>query len=495
MTTTGRLAGNAAWNISGKLFQFVVSLVALAIIARWVGPHAYGVFALSWVVVGLVEIVVGAAPNDTLVQRRSLAPEHCNATFWIGIGVAVLAFIAIVALAAPIADVLGGARELAAILPLRAAVLPLMAGAAVPLALLMRAGRFKRIAAIEAAGGLSGSIVGIVAALAGAGIWSLVAMELARQAMSTALALRAARWTPSLRMTRAHATDLLAFNAATWAAWGLSYADSQWPRVLIGVALGPQALGFFALAQRLEGQLGNVLMIPAYQVAMTSVARAQGDRDAVRRLADSMLRAVAVVANPLYFGILAIAPLLVPAVFGNEWLAAVAAVQILILLGVRGSMSMVQMAVIRGMGRPGWQVASTAVGLAVNVALTVLAVPHGLLAVCAAVVARSFLLWPLSAWFVRRLVGLTPRQQAAAAAGPLFAALSMAACSFALVHWLGASLPAPAALALVIPLGALVYVVALPVFAPSAGRFVHRAILSILRRDRDALRALFEGAR
>ena len=41
-----------------------VALVAVAVIARWVGPHAYGVFALSWIAVGLVEIVVSAAPTD-----------------------------------------------------------------------------------------------------------------------------------------------------------------------------------------------------------------------------------------------------------------------------------------------------------------------------------------------------------------------------------------------------------------------------------------------
>lgn len=492
MTTTARLAGNAAWNVGGRLFQFAVGLVALAVIARWVGPHGYGVFALSWVVVGLVEIVVAAAPTDTLVQRRDLEAGHCNASFWAAMAIATLACAAIAAAADVVAGWLGGGADLASILPLRAAMLPLAAAAAVPLALLMRANRFREMAAIEAVAGLVGSFAGIGAALAGAGIWSLVAMELVRQTIVTALAFLVARWMPGLRASRAHASDLLGFNVATWASWSLTYADAQWPRVLIGMVLGPQALGFFALGQRLGHQIGSVLMVPAYQIAMSGIARAQGDRDAVQRLGDSMMRAAAVVANPVFFGLAAIAPVLVPTVFGAHWTGAVVAVQVLMLLGVRGSMSMVQMALIRGMGRPGWHVISAAIGLALTVSFTGAVVEYGLLAVCVAIVARSFLLWPLSAWFVHRLVGLSARRQASAAIGPLFAALTMTVCTMGVVHWVGASAPAPVTLVLGVVSGAAVYFVALPVFAPSAGHLVRRAIGSILRRDRDALRALFE---
>lgn len=490
--TAGRLAGAAAWNVSGKLFQFLAGLVALAVIARWVGPHAYGVFALTWVVVGLAEIFVSAAPTDTLVQRRELQPGHCNASFHGALALALLAWASIAAGADLVSGWLGGAHELAAILPLRAAILPLAAMASVPVALLMRENRFREIAAIESAGGVMGSAAGIAMAIAGAGIWSLVAMELVRQGTVTALAFAASGWTPGMRTTRAHARDLLAFNAYSWAAWGLSYADGQWPRVAIGVVLGPQALGFYALGQRLASQLGHVLMVPAYQVAMSGVARLQDDRDAVRRLVDSLLRAVAVIASPVFLGLAAVASLLVPLVFGAQWAGAVPVVQVLMWLGIRSSMSMVQMAVIRGMGRPGWQVASSALAFVATVLLVGFAVGHGLLAVCVAVVARAFLMWPLSAWFVRRLTGLSASRQAEAAAGPLFAALAMAAGTLGFVAWVAPALPDPVALASAVVFGALVYFAALPLFAPAAGRFVRSAMVRIARRDVRGLRALFE---
>lgn len=493
MVAAGRLAGSAAWSVGGKLFQFAVGLAALTLIARWVGPETYGVFALSWVVVGLVDLVVSAAPSDTLVQRRVLRAGHCNATFAGALAVACGAWGLIAWFAVPIASWLGGGAALAAILPLRAATLPLNAAASVPAALLMREQRFKALAGAEAVAGVLAGVVGVSAALAGAGIWSLVAMELVRQTASTAMLFGLARWRPGLSASRADAAELLGFNASTWGALGLNFADAQLPRILIATGLGTEALGFYALAMRLYEQVGAVLMVPAYQVLMPGVARLQADRDAARRLAAAVMRTAAVVASPLYLGLAAVAGLLVPLVFGERWSDAVPAVQLLMLVGVRSAMSTVQVAVVRGMGRADWHLAAAALGLALTTVLAFGAIAHGLLAVTAAMVVKAFLMWLPYAWFVDRLTGLAPARQASAAAGPALAAVGMAVLTVGFAAWVGQAWPAAASLAAAVVVGAGAYAALLRLFAPSAWAFARAALGTLVRRDLKALRALFAG--
>ena len=70
MAQFGHLLSGAAWSISGKIVQLALSLVALGIIARLVGPEAYGIFAIGWLVVGRYEVVVTGAPRDKQVQRK-----------------------------------------------------------------------------------------------------------------------------------------------------------------------------------------------------------------------------------------------------------------------------------------------------------------------------------------------------------------------------------------------------------------------------------------
>ncbi|MCL4185656.1 MAG: oligosaccharide flippase family protein [Burkholderiaceae bacterium] len=486
--------GSAAWSAAGKLFQFLVGLIALAVIARWVGPEAYGVFALSWVVVGFAGIVVSAAPTDTLVQRRDLHAGHCNASLLASLAMALAAWLLIAAGADALAAWLGGGAALAMILPVRAASLPLSALASVPTALLMREQRFKVLAGADAVAGVLGALVGIGAAIAGAGLWSLVAMELVRQAVLTLLLFRVAAWRPGLRFRRADAADLVAFNVVTWGAWGLDYADEQLPRILIAASLGTEALGFFALAERLLGQASSVLLVPAYQVLMPGLARVQTDREAARQLADSILRGAAVIAGPVFLGLAAIAGPLVPLVFGVDWAGAVPVVQVLMLLGIWSSLAMAQTAVVRGMGRPGWHLAAAALQLCLTATLTLVALPHGLLAVTAALVAVSCVMLVPYARFVQRLTGLGITRQVAAIAGPTAAALTMAACTLGFVMLAGAWMPAAVLLALAVALGAAIYLAALLLFAPAAASFVMAALCALMRGDLRGLRTLLAGA-
>ena len=185
---------------------------------------------------------------------------------------------------------LHGGEVLAAILPLRAAVLPLQALVVGPTAQLLRESRFKALAGAETIGSVVSSLVGVALALAGAGIWSLVAMELVRATVGGATIVLLTRWRPGVRVCWSDFTDLLAFNSSTWASWGLGYLNGQLPRLLIASTLGAHAVGVFALAQRLCDQVTDILMVPAYRVVQAGIARAQDDAGHARRLTEGTLR-------------------------------------------------------------------------------------------------------------------------------------------------------------------------------------------------------------
>ena len=491
--THGPLVKGAAWSVAGRVFELGVGLAAVALVARWVGPAAWGVFSLSYVVVGLVEIVISDSPGDTLAQRRELRRGHCNATLVGALAVALAGWGLIAAGATDIARWLSGGNLLAQILPWRAATLPLTALAVVPTALLIRAQRMKALAGAGAAAGVLAGLVGIATAWSGAGVWSLVAMELTRQLVQVVLVLWLARWRPGVRASRRDALDLFGYTASTWGALGLGYANGQLPRLLIASALGTEALGLYALAERIYDQVFGLLMAPLYRVLMPGVARVQADREAARALAATMMRVAASIASPLYLGLAAVSGLLVPLVFGEAWLGAVPVVQLMMLLGLRSSMSIVQMSVVRGMGRADWHLWAALLGFALTLALVYAALDHGLLAVTAAIVLRSVIMWWPYARFVRQLTGLTAGQQSRAVAGPGVAALAMALLTAGYVAWLGASIPAPAALAAAVLLGASAYYALLALFAPDAAAVARSAIVMLARRDRDGLRRLFTG--
>src|SRR5690606_37164068 len=129
-----------------------------------IGPQAWGVFALTWVGVGLIEIFATMAPIDTVVQRREIAPGHLIATLWASLAVGLVGWCGLALATEPLAALLGGGPMLVEILPARAATLPLGALAVVPIALLMRHARFKELAAVESVASIVSSAVGLALA-------------------------------------------------------------------------------------------------------------------------------------------------------------------------------------------------------------------------------------------------------------------------------------------------------------------------------------------
>src|SRR5690606_9407601 len=149
------------------------------------------------------------APIDTLVQRRELRPGHLDASFWASLFVGLLGLACLALAAGHVAAFLQGGELLAEILPARAVTLPLGALAVVPIGLLMREARFKAIAGIESLASVAASLAGLALAFGGAGVWSLVVMELVRASTTAVAGFAVTRWRPGLRMVRRDFTDLL----------------------------------------------------------------------------------------------------------------------------------------------------------------------------------------------------------------------------------------------------------------------------------------------
>jgi PST family polysaccharide transporter len=223
------------------------------------------------------------------------------------------------------------------------------------------------------------------------------------------------------------------------------------------------------------------------------VSRAQHDVATAGRLTEGTLRVTGVVACPLFLGIAALAPVLVPAVFGESWNGAVPVVQIIMLLGVLASMSVVQAAVIRGMGKPHWEIVYELAVLVATAVFLLLSLPWGLDAAAAAVVLGSLVTAPINARFVRDLTGLPVGVQVGAVFNAGLASLLMATGVWLVSLLLAPTVPAPVLLPLLVVVGAFLYWVLLKWSMPVAARVIQDVAVAVARRDIGAVRATLGG--
>jgi O-antigen/teichoic acid export membrane protein len=163
------------WSGVGTLAQAVGQFAVLAALARFVTPAEFGVVSAALIVIGLGRMVTEGFVGPALTQRPGLTDEQVRTGFALslltGIGCTVLLW-----LAAPAVAEFFRMPALVAVTRGLALMLVVQVFAVVPLALLQRELRFRAIGTAEALSFLLGfAPLGIGLAVAGAGVWSLVA--------------------------------------------------------------------------------------------------------------------------------------------------------------------------------------------------------------------------------------------------------------------------------------------------------------------------------
>ena len=451
-----RLTAGVAWAVIEVWGQRLASLGIFLVLARLLGPEAYGLVRMAVAVTALGDVFITSGGwSEALIQRKDLEPEHGAGVFWLLVPLALVLTAACVA-AAPLAAAFFDRPAVAGLVVWLSLTLPLGALTAVPTALLRRELRFRTLALRSHLATIGGGAVGIGMALTGWGIWSLVGQQLAQRVIGVLVLWTAHPWRPAPRLSWRHVRDLGSFGLLSLGDRLLLMVDGLLPRLLIGHFLGAAPLGHFLLARTLLELLTELLVHPLSRVAMPAFARLQGQTARLRDVLAVGTRAASLVAFPSFLGLAVVAPELVPVAFGAAWSPSVPVVQIVALVGLIFPITNLGVALLRGLGRVGWQLGLTLVASALLAALMLLA-SHSIVAMAWAVCARAYAMLPLRLATIQRAAGIPVAGQVARCLPVLLAALLMAAAVFAWRTALAGTLPPVALLATSVLVGVVNY--------------------------------------
>ena len=387
----GRVAAGLGWTSLAAAVNALVQLGVVAVLARQLEPAAFGLLAMAVVATRFVACFAQWGMAQTLVQRAELSSAHLSAAVVLA-AAASSALAAGLALAAPTFAAAFHTPELTRVLRVYAWTLPMAALSALPMALLRRAAQHATASSIEVisyAVGYGG--VGIAAAMAGWGVWSLVAASLAQQALLLLLGASLARYqlcwpipAPAWRelLGRGSGYSLISFLEFLW-----SNLDS----LVIGRALGPALLGVFNRAQLLASLPVEQAVNAGSKVMFPALAGWQHDRTRLVEGFWLMLAGSGLVSVALAAGIAAAAPDLVAALLGPAWGAAAPLVAALAIgvpatfVYVACGITLDSLALLRG------KLILQALTLIVKALALWLALAHGLVWLAAAVVAAEWL--------------------------------------------------------------------------------------------------------
>jgi PST family polysaccharide transporter len=323
------VASGFAWTSLGRLALQAANLVALIVTSRHIRPEEFGLFAPAAIIASLTYAVADGTFATALLQRKVLLPDHVRVSFWASLLCALAASVALVAVS-PFIERAFGFGHLAQVIIASTLMLPPRVVAAVPTALLQREMRFRELTTMSFATAVMARIVPtIVLAVAGFGVWALVAGYVIQAYADLALLLWRARPSVSWPRDWRYAHDVVGFGGRVMAIQSLNQLASNVDNVLVGRLLGAVALGFYSRIFALMMLPVNLLGSSAQQVLFPRLARCQDDPVKLRAQLDVAIDLVNGLALPLSALLIVVADSLVLVALGSTWAAIILPTRVL----------------------------------------------------------------------------------------------------------------------------------------------------------------------
>jgi lipopolysaccharide exporter len=315
---TGRsTARGGLWTVLAETSQRLAQTLCFFLLAAVLSPKQFGLAAVAFLMVQIVNSLTYAGLGPAV---QALGPDAARDRTVVGmalccgcLGAAVMALSA-----GPVCAALGApdARHLVQLVGLS---LPLTQLAEVTGALLDRDLRFSETALAQVLGSASSTVVGVTAALAGAGATALILQTVVLQGVRAGILLLRRPDTLRMALHRRQAEELWGVGRDLLTTSVLVTAYGNLDNATVGAVSGPTLLGGYAFVYNLTNLPYFLIGLAANRVVLPTYKRLQLAGQPLGTAYETAVRAAASI-SALPLGFLAVAgPDAVDALFGAKW--------------------------------------------------------------------------------------------------------------------------------------------------------------------------------
>ncbi len=385
MSTSRKLLSGVGWGGVSLVVVASCQVVFLAVLARLLTPADFGLVAMGNICLRFLSYFSQLGVTPALVQKRELRDDDVAAALSVSLGISVLAAL-LAAAAAPWAAQFFSMPALAGVILVLALGFPLQSLGSVSTGLLRRSMRFRALGIIDAVAYVLGyGVVGIGLAWAGHGVWALVGAALSQTFVSAALSFSAVRHPLTLRHSASARRHFLSYGGRYSLTGFCEFLSGNLDALAVGKVLGDTSAGLYnrtmTLANLPVQQPATVITRALFPVL--SAAGADRQRQAIG-LQLSLL-SVGGYAFAAAATLSAAAVPVVHTLLGSQWVAVIPVLQVFALsVGPRFVTHVVGVS-LDALGELRSKLMVQFGCLWLMLLAVVLALPHGLVAMAAAV--------------------------------------------------------------------------------------------------------------
>jgi O-antigen/teichoic acid export membrane protein len=483
MTTTESLTGATArggvYVLIRRLAANVLRIGAVAVLARKLDRHEFGVVALAQLAVSLLTVFgTGGVITYIVCDREDDWQSRVSPAFWLNLALTTASCVVAIA-CVPVVQYIYDEPLVGQALLVILATYFVTQLRMVPEALLQRQLQFRVLAMRDTVRDFGTASVAIAMALAGFGVWSLVVPNLVVAPLDVVFTTWRARFWPGRSLGRAAWRRIFTYTRSVIAEQLLSFIGNEADTAIVGKVMGSSVVGVYNLAYQLANLIGKNVSAVLTMVSTPALAAAFERKAGLGPPYRKMMRVLSLVSTPLLLGMFVLADELVALVYGPKWSDTVPLLRIFIVSTLVRSVTSPSGAIFNVVGRPELSMRIVLGFLAIYLPALVVFSRWGVIEFALCVAVARILIGLVSLYISLDLIDESKARVTDELVRPLIAGVAMAVVGWftdaALVR---AGVPIPVRIAIVAVAGAVVYLAAAYVLA---------------RRAFDESRALIKG--
>ena len=377
-TLRNKLVTGAKWAAGVRFASQAFTWSVTLIMVRLLTPQDYGLNAMIEVPIELLFLFSTLGIDAAIIRFGKREPDQLASTFGLLLLVNGALFLMLLLSANQIAEYFKEPR-LTLLIQVSALIFVLAPFRTIPNALLDMALDFKIKAQVELAAAIISSLVALILAMGGAGVWALVATMLLSSILRAVLLAYLRPWVLRPRFQIEPIRALLKYGLVIMIGEAIRVFSGSALSLLAGPQIGAEVLGLYAVARVFSTLPMSKIMPVLQQTMFPAFARLKEQPEVSKKYLLKSLELSSLIIFPLTIGMACVSDHLVNVVFGDKWKAISLPLAILSVLMPFRLVNQIFYAPLNALGHAKWVTMINALSLAIISVGAITASKFGLL--------------------------------------------------------------------------------------------------------------------
>ncbi|MBQ9017274.1 lipopolysaccharide biosynthesis protein [Candidatus Saccharibacteria bacterium] len=453
-STRHKVATNLAWRFAERVGARLVQFGTAIVLARMLGPDDYGTVALITVFIAIVQVFVDSGLGNALIQKKNADDIDFSTVFYTNIVFCAILYGAIF-LFAPLIASFYNSPNLANLTRVLGLTVLVSGVKNVQQAYVSRKMIFRKFFFSTLAGTIGAAIVSIVMAYNGFGVWALVAQQVFNVTIDTLVLWVTVKWRPKLVFSFERLKGLFSYGWKLLVSGVLNAVSDNLRQLVIGKMYSSVDLAFYNRGRQFPDLVVNNINSSIDSVLLPTMSSVQEDKKRVKQMTRRSIKVSVFLMAPLMMGLAFTATNVIKVLLTDAWLPAVPYVAIFSVAFLFWPIHTANLNAIKAVGRSDIFLKLEVIKQVVNVAVLVVALNFGVLAIAISMVILGVFCQIINAWPNRKLIGYGYMEQLRDIAPGLLLAVMMGLAVFPL-NYVG--FPPIIGLGLQVILGSVIYI-------------------------------------